>query len=123
MNQVTLAGKITQGHNGNEAIVMKTDSKNNPVAEFNLCVSEYYNKEWQKHFFKVKVYGPTAEMVEKHCDAGSKIVVMGKLMQPRWKDNEGKARSSVIIVTFKVGFLDLDKTEQQDYEQSTDDMY
>lgn len=55
-------------------------------------------------FFDVEAYGKMAEICEKHSLKGRGVRVVGRLKQNRWKDNDGKNVSKVLVIAEHVEY-------------------
>ncbi len=64
-------------------------------------------------FFDVEAYGKLAETCEKNCSKGRGVRVVGRLKQNRWKNNEGKNVSRIIIIAEHIEYKP--KFEKKDF--------
>ena len=55
-------------------------------------------------FIETVTWGKLATVCAKHLTKGRGVRVIGRLKQERWEDNEGNARSKVVIVAEHVEF-------------------
>lgn len=73
------------------------------VCKFPLAVNRYTknsNGDFSEEvsYFDVEAYGKMAEICEKNSIKGRGVRVVGRLKQNRWKDNDGKSNSKIIVV-------------------------
>ena len=60
-------------------------------------------------YFDVTAFGKQAERCSEWCPQGREIRVIGRIKQNRWKDEEGKSHSKVLIIAEHIEFLKLPK--------------
>ena len=60
-------------------------------------------------YFDVTAFGKLAERCSEWCPQGREIRVIGRIKQNRWKDEEGKSHSKVLIIAEHIEFLKLPK--------------
>ena len=70
-------------------------------------------------FFNIKVFGKTAEAMEKMLHKGSKIFVEGTLQNDSWTDKDGNKKSQTAIMVENWEFAEskgqqTEKTEKKD---------
>ncbi len=72
----------------------------------NSCIT-YKNgeKASETNYFDVKVWGKLAEICSTYLKKGRKVIISGKLRQSKWKNEEGKTRTTVSIIAQDVKFL------------------
>jgi single-strand DNA-binding protein len=107
LNQVVLIGRMTDS-------IKIREVGEHKAGEFSLAVNGYKDKE--ASFINCKVWNKTAELLEKYTHKGSKISVVGKLVQERW-ESEGKKQSKIIVNIMEVQFLDPKKDETKPASQ------
>lgn len=78
--------------------------------DFGIEVVRYYKKAdgemvEDKSYFRVEIYeGMTDEKFTKNIYVGRGIRIVGKLKQKRWKDEEGKLHSRVVVIAEHIEF-------------------
>lgn len=102
-NVVILIGRLTDD-------IKIRQANEHKAGEFSLAVNGYKDKEVS--FITCKVWNKTVELLEKYTHKGSKISVVGKLVQERW-ESEGKKQSKIIVNVAEVQFLDQKKEEKE----------
>ena len=70
-------------------------------AMFRVAVSG--RREQEPSFFSVIVWRDQAEHAAQSLSKGSRVVVVGRLQQRPWTDQDGSARSVVEVVTEELG--------------------
>jgi len=79
------------------------------VANLRLATSERIKRdgEWVDHteWFRVSVFGTTAENVARYCHKGKSLYVEGKLRTREYTDKDGNRRWSTEVVADVVKFL------------------
>lgn len=96
-NSVQLVGRT-----GNEP-VLKNVGKNGNMLRFSLATNEfYYNDKGERiettHWHRVVVWGKLAERMSKQLRKGQRVLINGRLVNNRWKDNDGKVHNLTEIV-------------------------
>ena len=97
MNTIILSGRITD----KELKVKKAGETN--VLNFSIAVSRPYKKD-KTDFFRVVVFGKTAEMVAKYFKKGDGILVEGSLQNKSYENKEGQTIKYDEVVANKVHF-------------------
>ena len=91
---------------------IKALSNGSKVAKATLGINNRYkNKAGEEvdevSFVDVEAYGEKAEVLEQNGTKGKWMQVDGKLVQDRWKDEEGKTHSKLKILAFDVKPVDI----------------
>lgn len=105
LNKVVVIGNITKD------IELKYVGEK-AVANFDIAVNDGYGDKKNTYYFKIVVWGKTAETLVRYASKGSKISVLGKLTQRTYTANNGQKASIVEIVADSVNgieFLDVKK--------------
>lgn len=55
------------------------------------------------HYYDVTLWNDLAEHVAASLEKGDRVIVVGKLEQQKWEDQEGKKHSKVALVAWNVG--------------------
>ena len=89
------------------------------ICTFSLAVDRgFADKDGNKtDFINVKVFGKTAENIEKYCDKGSLLAVEGRIQTGSY-EKEGKKVYTFDVIAEKVRFYNKPKTEEQVEEQT-----
>ena len=90
------------------------------VTTFNLAVDDGYGDNKTTSFFRMVLFGKTAESAEKYLAKGRKVAVMGRAKQNSWTDKEGNKRQSVDFIITAWEFCDS-KPETKDNLQEPKD--
>ncbi|MFN3598922.1 MAG: single-stranded DNA-binding protein [Aquificaceae bacterium] len=110
LNRVIIIGKLVKDP------VIKYLPSGTQVAEFSIVYSRRYmvGDTWKEesHFFDVKALGRLAESISTRLSKGYTVVIEGKLIQERWQDKEGNARSRVRILADGVRIINKPKMEE-----------
>jgi single-strand DNA-binding protein len=97
MNSVILIGNLTTDV---ELRDLGTDKR---LAKFGLAVDRG-GKDSETDFFRVSVWDRQAQLCADYLAKGRKIGVEGRLRYSTWEE-EGKKRSAVEVVAYRVEFL------------------
>ena len=85
MNRVLISGRIVRDPD------IKATTNNMTVARFTLAVDRKYKKDGEStaDFINCIAFGKTAEVIEKHCSKGVKIIVEGHWQTGSYKNKDG----------------------------------
>ena len=92
MNKVILMGRMTR-----DPEVRYSQGENaTAIARFNLAVDRRFKREGEPtaDFISCVAFGKTAEVVEKHCKQGTKLVIEG-----RWQTGNYTNKDNVKVYT------------------------
>lgn len=104
-NSVSLIGNL--GHDPE----LKNSSNGNAWSSFRIAVNDYGmnpasgQSEQLTYWFRCTCFGKNAENFAKFCQKGSKIGIVGKLVQRNYTDNNGQQRESIEIKVDQMEFL------------------
>ena len=102
-NTITLVGNITDDPE------LRFTPSGLPVANFTVAVNRRFknaNGQWEDKldgFFRCSCWRDMAENVAESLQKGSRVMVVGRLQEQRWEDQEGGKRSRVEIQVDEVG--------------------
>ena len=102
-NTVELVGNLTR------APELRFTPSGAAVANFGLAVNRRWRNqqtnEWEEQtsFFDVVCWRDLAENVAESLDRGTRVMVVGRLEQRSWENQEGEKRSKVEVVADEVG--------------------
>ena len=99
MNNVVLIGRLTKDVDSRQSADGKT------IISMNLAVNRPYKKD-ETDFFRVVVFGKSAENCEKYLKKGSMIGVQGRIQNNNYTTASGEKRYGTDIVANRVEFLD-----------------
>ena len=101
-NVVTLVGNITDDPE------LRFTPSGLPVANFTVAVNRRVPKDggWEdklEGFFRCSCWRDMAENVAESLQKGARVMVVGRLQQRSWEDQEGNKRSAVEVQVDEVG--------------------
>jgi single-strand DNA-binding protein len=102
-NTITLVGNITDDPE------LRFTPSGLPVANFTVAVNRRFknaNGQWEDKldgFFRCSCWRDMAENVAESLQKGTRVMVVGRLQEQRWEDQEGGKRSRVEIQVDEVG--------------------
>jgi single-strand DNA-binding protein len=102
-NTVTLVGNITDDPE------LRFTPSGRPVANFTIAVNRRYKNQegnWEDKldgFFRCSCWADMAENVAESLTKGSRVMIVGRLQQRSWDDQEGNKRSTVEVQVDEVG--------------------
>lgn len=101
-NVVTLVGNITDDPE------LRFTPSGLPVANFTVAVNRRVPKDggWEdklEGFFRCSCWRDMAENVAESLQKGARVMVVGRLQQRSWEDQDGNKRSAVEVQVDEVG--------------------
>ena len=102
-NTITLVGNVTDDPE------LRFTPSGLPVANFTVAVNRRFKNpdgQWEDKldgFFRCSCWRDMAENVAESIQKGTRIMVVGRLQEQRWEDQEGGKRSRVEIQVDEVG--------------------
>lgn len=117
MNQITLTGRPTE----EPKITYSTGTEPVAHAVFNFAVPDMSMKRdeqgnYPTDFFRCTCWNKLAEVVEKHCHKGTKLLIVGRLKNNNYEKDGQKVYSNEIIVD-SLEFLEVKKPKMQDSQE------
>lgn len=91
------------------------------VTTFNLAVDDGYGDNKTTSFFRIVLFGKTAESAEKYLSKGQKVAVMARAKQNSWTDKDGNKRQAVEFIAAAWEFCDSKPGEAKDNLQEPKD--
>ena len=122
-NSVTLVGNATRDPE------LRFTPAGQAVANFGLAVNRrWFNKqteEWDEavSFFDVAAWSDLADNIAESVTKGMRLIVVGRLDQSTWEDQDGNNRSKVQIVADEIGpslrwaTAEVARTERQEADK------
>ena len=112
MNKVILCGRLTKDPD------TRYGGANNDmaVARFNLAVDRRRGKNADQNqptadFISCIAFGKTAEVIEKYCHKGIKLIVDGRIQTGRYTNKDGQTVYTTDVVVENFEFAESAKTE------------
>ena len=108
MNKIFLLGRLTKNPE-----VRYTQASNTLVASFSLAVNRRYvaqGQERQADFFNIIAWSKLGEFCSKYFQKGQQVVVIGRLQNRNWEDDQGIKHYITEIVAEEAYFADSKKT-------------
>ena len=100
MNVSMLIGRLT-----GDVTLRHTAGTGKAVANFDIAVPRQYKRD-ESDFFKIVVWGKSAENCAKYTTKGKLIGIVGRLQNEKWEDNNGNKRSRDVVVADNVEFIE-----------------
>lgn len=89
MNKVILSGRLTR-----DAVMSYTTGENTTsIARITLAVDRRYKREGDEQtadFISCVAFGKTAEVIEKYCKQGTKLIIEGRWQTGSYTNREGQ---------------------------------
>lgn len=105
-----------------EGVVTRELTDNPDCKDFEIAVSRFYKNaegeiKEEKSLFTVELYGNmVAPIITKHIYKDRGVRVVGRLKQRRWKDEEGKEYSRVVVIAEHIEFKPHIKKAEENAE-------
>jgi single-strand DNA-binding protein len=101
-NSVTIVGNVTDDPE------LRFTPSGLPVANFTVAVNSRVKKgdQWEDRndgFFRCSCWREMAENVAESISKGTRVMVIGRLQEQKWEDNDGGKRSRIEIQVDEVG--------------------
>lgn len=108
MNKVILSGRLTADP------VIRYSQQNLTIANFTLAVDRVNKTEEQTaDFIRCTAFGKTADVLEKHCVKGTKILVEGSWQTGSYTNKDGQKINTNDCAVFRIEFLESKSAAQQ----------
>lgn len=112
MNQIILTGRLTE----DPTISYKMNAEPTAHAVFNFAVPDMSMKKdtqgnYPTDYFRCTCWNKLAEVVEKHCRKGMKLLIVGKLKNNNYEKNGQKVYSNEIVID-SLEFLESKKQNE-----------
>lgn len=126
MNKIMLLGRLTK-----DPEIRYTQTNNTPVASFSLAVDRRFAKENETKvdFFNCVAWNKLAEIMQKYVIKGQQIVVVGRLQNRSYQDQQGIKHFITEIIVEEIYFCgskqekqEVQKQNQARMDESGDDL-
>lgn len=111
MNQVFLLGRTTKEPD------FQYTSSGKAVAKFSLAVNRNMKKE-ETDFFRVIIWGKTAEYVANYLGKGKKVLIQGRIENRSYETDSGEKKYITEIVGENVEILEWIEDESPEEKDS-----
>lgn len=114
MNKITLTGRLTE----EPKVTYSAGAEPVAHAVFNFAVPDMSMKRddegnYPTDFFRCTCWGKLAEIVEKHCNKGTKLLISGRLKNNNYEKDGQKVYSNEIVID-SLEFLEVRTAKTQD---------
>lgn len=114
MNKITLTGRLTE----EPKVTYSAGAEPVARASFNFAVPDMSMKKdgegnYPTDFFRCTCWGKLAEIVEKHCNKGTKLLISGRLKNNNYEKDGQKVYSNEIVID-SLEFLEVRTAKTQD---------
>jgi len=117
INTCTLIGRLTRD------IELRKTQSGLAVGKISIANNTTGDKE-KVSFFDCYLFGDFAENMAQYLTKGKAVAITGRLVQDRWTNNEGQARSRIKIIIDKLSLLsssgekEYNSNSSKDYSQN-----
>lgn len=112
MNKVILLGRLTKN-----VELRYTQTTNTAVASFSLAVNRKFTKEGEEQqadFFNIVAWNKLAETTSKYLKKGSQVLIIGRLQNRNWEDEQGQKHYVTEVVAEELEFVESKKEQGPD---------
>ncbi len=114
MNKITLTGRLTE----EPKVTYSAGAEPVARASFSFAVPDMYMKRdeegnYPTDFFRCTCWNKLAEIVEKHCNKGTKLLISGRLKNNNYEKDGQKVYSYEIVID-SLEFLEVRTVKTQD---------
>lgn len=114
MNKITLTGRLTE----EPKVTYSAGAEPVARASFNFAVPDMSMKRdedgnYPTDFFRCTCWGKLAEIVEKHCNKGTKLLISGRLKNNNYEKDGQKVYSNEIVID-SLEFLEARSAKAQE---------
>ncbi len=104
MNKFIIMGRMTK----DPEVRYSQGQNQTAIARFSLAVDRKFKKEGEPDadFFNCTAFGKNAEVIERYCGKGSKIMVDGRVQNNNYTDKNGNKVYSVQVVVESIEFCE-----------------
>lgn len=81
------------------------------IVEFQFATSDRYKDKEDTEWHRIKMFGPLAQIMQKHGFKGQLLFIEGKIHYSSWKDTAGNMRYSTEIIANTVKILEWKEEE------------
>ena len=112
MNKIEILGRLTKEPE------TRYTTKNAPVSNFKLAVDRRIKKDGESNadFFNIRAFGTLADVCNKYLHKGSQIVIIGRLQNRSWDDEQGQKHYITDIIAEEMYFAGSNKSENEEAE-------
>lgn len=96
----------------------RTSKSGSSICSFSVPVSEKRGEQEHTEWFRVKVFGKSADFCQKYLAKGRSVYVEGKLKTDKYTDQNGQERTSTELLADTVQFLDRAENTQRPARQA-----
>ena len=120
MNQINITGRLTE----DRKVTYSAGSEPVAHAVFNFAVADMSMKKdsqgnYPTDYFRISCWNKLAEIVQKHCNKGTKLLISGRLKNNNYAKDGQKVYSNEIVID-SLEFLEVKKsgtnTEGENYD-------
>lgn len=107
MNKFQFMGRLTR-----DPEVRYTSGNNTQVTTFTIAVNRRFvsqGGERQSDFFNLTAFGKTAEFCAKYFKKGQQVLVVGRVQNRSWEDQNGQKRYATDFIVEETYFADSKK--------------
>ena len=117
MNKIIITGRLTKDPE------LRYTSNQKVVTSFTLAVDRpFLNQEGVREadFIPVVVWGKTAEIINKFCTKGQKLLIEGRVQVRNYEDKSGEKRWVTEVIGDKIEFLERKSASTDSYANPND---
>ena len=113
MNTIHLIGRLTKSPE------VTYTQNNNAVCNFTVAVPDDFNRQ-EVDFINCVVWKKQAEALEKYCEKGSQIAIVGKLTTQSYKEDTGNTKFSTKVNCNRIEFVGTKENKKNNSTANND---
>jgi len=104
LNKVFLIGRLTRDPE------LRRVPSGTPVCEFSIAVNRYFTdssgeRVEETSFVDIVIWGKRAEIFNEYMSKGEEVLIIGRLKQDRWTNDNNESRSKIRVICEDFQFL------------------
>ena len=76
------------------------------LASVGVSANKHYKGEDKAHYYELKCFGKTAEILSNHLKKGHQVLISGEVQFEQWQDKQGQKRQKHVIVGNQLEFVE-----------------
>ncbi|QBY46995.1 single-stranded DNA-binding protein (plasmid) [Arsenophonus nasoniae] len=115
---MTINTVIFSGNLGNDCITRST-TNGKLIATFSLPVTQGYGESKKISWVECRMFGAKAEKLPIYLKKGTKVTVSGQLLIDKWTGNDGKEKTTVVVLVNDIDFTGSSIRQENQLHQAS----
>lgn len=109
---------IFSGNLGNDCITRST-TNGKLIATFSLPVTQGFGESKKISWVECRMFGAKAEKLPIYLKKGTKVTVAGQLLIDKWTGNDGKEKTTVVVLVNDIDFAGSSVRQENQIHQAS----